>query len=362
MSKGETAKSNETQEKNAIQRGYSNAKRQRKDVLDSRGMEWRSLWPVAEFSRVPSDADPLGVRRRGTIEDEQHVPAGRGDLLIGRGYDGAIVACASHLGDDVASSHRVTMGTGGSGDKRDLQVCCGTLEELDVDVVGLTVLPIRICDGERGLGPPVGQIRWDVDFNPEFLREFFTAIRKVGLGVGSGDKDATVMEEDRLGVVHASDDGFTQFGETLTGGKSWVIEQGLQVREVRQSETGDTLLSTVQDEECTIGESNHAGHHTAGRLEKESLVGSQGCGSLVQTDHAFNGPCRLRDLGLNADTIIESPLELENVRTTAEEDFQGIGIRVMLREKRGCASEGICATSDVADHGSREIGQNLGRF
>jgi len=232
------------------------------------------LWPVAEFSRVASDADPLGVRRRGTIKDEQLVPAGRGDVHVGRRFDGAVVARASHLGEDDTSSHQVTMGAGGGGDKRDLQVCCGTLEEVDVDVVSLAVLPILICDGERRLGLPFGQIRRDVDFNPEFLRVFFGAIREVGLGVGSRDKDATVMKEDRLGVVHASNDGLTQLGETLAGGKSWVVEQSLEVWVVRQSETGDTRLSTVQNEESTIGEGNHASHYTAGRLEKASLVRS----------------------------------------------------------------------------------------
>jgi hypothetical protein len=50
-----------------------------------------------------------------------------------------------------------------------------------------------------------------------------------------------------------------------------------------------------------------------------------------QAYHAFNGPRRFRDLWLDADTIVERPLELENVRTTAEEDFQGIGVRVVLR-------------------------------
>jgi len=261
--------------KNAIQRGYSNTKHQRKSVLNPRRVEGKSLGPVAESSRVASDADPLGVRRCGTIKDEQHEPSERADVHVGGRFDGTIVARAGHLGEDDTSPHQVTMGAGGGGHKRDLQVCCGPLEELDVDVVSLTVLPILIYDGERGLGPPVGQIRRDIDFNSEFLGEFFSAIREVGLGVGSRDEDASVMEEDRLGVIHASNNGFAQLGETLTGGKSWVVEESLQIWEVGQSETGDTLLSAIQDEEGTIGEGNHASHHTAGRLEKVLLVGSQ---------------------------------------------------------------------------------------
>ena len=184
------------------------------------------------------------------------------------------------------------MGAGGGGHKGDLQICSGPLEEVDVDVVSLTVLPILIYDGERGLGPPIGQIRGDVNFNSEFFGEFFAAIREVGLGVGSRDKDATVVEEDRLGVIHASNDGFAQLGETLAGGKSWVVEQSFQVWKVGQSETGDALLSAVQDEEGTIWEGDHAGHHTAGRLEKVLLVGGQGWGGVSRAHHAFNGPRR----------------------------------------------------------------------
>jgi len=237
-------------------------------------VEGSPLWPVAELSRVTPDADPLGVRRRGTIKDEQHEPTGRADVHIGRRFDGTVVARTGHLGEEDTSSHQVTVGAGGGGHKRDLQVCCGPLEEVDVDMISLTVLPILIYDGERGLGPAVGQIRWDVNFNSEFLGEFFATVREVGLGVGSRDKDAAVMEEDCLGVVHASNNGFAQLGETLTGWKGWVVEQCFQVWKVGQSKTGDTLLSAVQDEESAIREGNHASHHTARRLEKLLLAKS----------------------------------------------------------------------------------------
>ena len=239
-------------------------------------METTSLWPVTESGRVTPDADPLGVRGRGAVKDEQHVPAERADVYIRRRCDGTVIAITCHLREEDASSHQVTMGAGGSSDKRDLQVCRGTLEEVDIDVVSLAIIPMRVGDSVRGLSRPVGQIRWDVDFNSEFFREFFAAIRIVGLGVGPRDKDATIREKDCLRVIHASNDGVTESGDTLARGESWVVEESLQIREVCQSETGNTLLSTVQDEESAIRESSHASHHTAGRLGRESLLGVQG--------------------------------------------------------------------------------------
>ena len=91
-------------------------------------------------------------------------------------------------------------------------------------------------------------------------------------------------------------------------------------------------MSTVQYEESTIGEGNHASHHTAGRLENQSSLGTRG-GGYSCTHHTFNGPCRFRDLWLDANTIVERLLELEDVRTTTEEDLQWIGVRVVLREE-----------------------------
>lgn len=265
-----------TSEKFATKRGYSSAKRWRVNVLNSRRVEGSFLWPVAKFGRVSSDADPLGVGGRGTVKDEQHVPTGRGDIDIGRCLNGTVIARARHLGEDDTSSHQVTMGAGGSGEKRDPHICRRTVEEVDVNVVCLPVLPILIYDSVCGLGPSIGQIGREVDFNSEFLRVFLSdAVLEVVLRVGSRDKDATIMKEDRLGVVHTSNDGFSELGDTLASGKGWVIEESIQIWIVGQSETSNALLSTVQDEESAIGEGNHTSHHTAGRLEKELLLGGQ---------------------------------------------------------------------------------------
>lgn len=100
-----------------IQSGYSNAERYGKDILNSGRVERSSLWPVAKLCGVTSDADPLGVRGRGAVKNEQHVPTGRGDVGIGRRFDCTVVAAARHLGKDDTSSHQVTMGAGGGGDK-----------------------------------------------------------------------------------------------------------------------------------------------------------------------------------------------------------------------------------------------------
>jgi len=204
------------------------------------------------------------------------MPTGRGDIDIGRRLNGTVIARARHLGEDDTSSHQVTMGAGGSGEKRDPHVCCRTVEEVDVNVVCLPVLPILIYNGICGLGPPIGQIGRDVDFNSEFLRVFLSdAVLEVVLGVGSRDKDATIVKEDRFRVIHTSNDGFAKLGDTLASGKGRVVEESIQIWIIRQSETSNALLSTVQDEESAIREGNHASHHTAGRLKKELLLGDR---------------------------------------------------------------------------------------
>ena len=55
-------------------------------------------------------------------------------------------------------------------------------------------------------------------------------------------------------------------------------------------------------------------------------------------------------------------MELENVRTTTEEDFHGVGVRVVLREECRCARKRICTTSNGADHRPREVGQHRDCF
>ena len=78
---------------------------------------------------------------------------------------------------------------------------------MDIDLVRLTVLPIRVSDGVCRLGGSIGQIGWIVDFNSEFLGVYFTAICAICLRVGTRDKDTTIVEENRLGVIHAGNDG-----------------------------------------------------------------------------------------------------------------------------------------------------------
>ena len=100
-----------------IQSGYSNTERYGKNILNSGRVERSSLWPVAKLCGVASDADPLGVRGRGAVKDEQHVPTGRGDVGVGRRFDCTVVAATRHLGEDGTSSHQIAMGAGGGGDK-----------------------------------------------------------------------------------------------------------------------------------------------------------------------------------------------------------------------------------------------------
>lgn len=151
------------------------------------------------------------MRWRGTIKDKQHEPTGRADIDVRRCFDCTVIAVARHLGEQDTGTHRVTVSAGDGSNKRNPHICCGTLEEVDADMVSLTVLPIFVDNGVCGLGPSIGQIGWVVDFNSEFLRVFFAAIWEVCLGVGTRDQDAAIGKEDRLGVIHAGNDGCAEF-------------------------------------------------------------------------------------------------------------------------------------------------------
>ena len=206
------------------------------------------------------------MRGRRAIKDEQHVPTRRADVDIGGRCDGTVIASARHMREEDPISHRVAMGARGSSDKGDLHVCRRTLEEVDGNLVGLTILPIRMRDGVCGLGPPISQIGRVVDLDSEFLRVYCNAVDE-SLRVRSGNKDSTVVNENRLGVVHTGDDGRAELGDALIHGKGWIVEESSHVWIARQPEASDALQSTVQDEESAIWKSNHASHHTRGRLE-----------------------------------------------------------------------------------------------
>ena len=70
------------------------------------------VWPVADLRGVAADADPLGVRGRGAVEDEHLEPPGRGHLVVRRGRDGARVAVAGELGEERAGVHGVAVRRG----------------------------------------------------------------------------------------------------------------------------------------------------------------------------------------------------------------------------------------------------------
>ena len=74
------------------------------------------------------------------------------------------------------------------------------------------------------------------------------------------------------------------------------------------------------------------------------------------TYHPLNDPRRFSSLWLDADTVVKGSLIFEDIRTTTEQDFRGIGVRIRLRQKCGCARQGIIAASNITDHRSGEVG------
>lgn len=61
----------------------------RLDVAHSRKGETRIVWPISKLTRISSNAYPLRMRRRGTIQYEEHEPPRRTNMRVGRRRDGA---------------------------------------------------------------------------------------------------------------------------------------------------------------------------------------------------------------------------------------------------------------------------------
>jgi hypothetical protein len=85
----------------------------------------------------------------------------------------------------------------------------------------------------------------------------------VGVGpgifwVGARDEDAAVVEEDGFGVVEAVDCGVGHDAEAAVYRLAGVVEDGIVVWKVSESEAGETLHGAVEDNIGTIWKGSHA--------------------------------------------------------------------------------------------------------
>ncbi len=88
----------------------------------------------------------------------------------------------------------------------------------DGESVRGAIRPVCLSDVEGRGGKTGEKIRGNEDFNAVFLRE--TSV----FGVGTGDKDASVLEEDGFAVVEAVDGCVGHDGHTLVDGFGGVVE------------------------------------------------------------------------------------------------------------------------------------------
>ena len=71
--------------------------------------EVREVGPVPELAGIAADADPVRVRGRRAVEDEDLPPAGRADKGVRGRDDSASVAVAAEFGEQCAHAHRVAV-------------------------------------------------------------------------------------------------------------------------------------------------------------------------------------------------------------------------------------------------------------
>ena len=64
---------------------------------------------------------------------------------------------------------------------------------------------------------------------------------------------ADVISYRSLRVIQPRNDGRVEDGDALFDGQCGVVEEGREVGIIRKAETGDSLLSTVDDKERSIG-------------------------------------------------------------------------------------------------------------
>ena len=78
----------------------------------TREREVGEVGPVPELAGIAADADPVRVRGRRAVEDEELVPARRGDERVRGGGDGAARTRALEGWEESAGAHGVTVGAG----------------------------------------------------------------------------------------------------------------------------------------------------------------------------------------------------------------------------------------------------------
>jgi len=169
-------------------------------------------------------------------------------------WRGSECACRSSWGtatgdgqEESALTHGVTVGGRDGCHHGGLDGAEGAGGDVGCDWDGASISPVLVVDCE-GWGGSGGECVWWV----EDLDSVFFWVNTV-LRIGSRDEDTSVWEEDSFGVVETSDDGSGHDGHALVDWLGWVIEDGIVVGVLGETESSDTFLCSVEDQVGSVG-------------------------------------------------------------------------------------------------------------
>ena len=271
------------------------------------------------------------MARGGPIEDEKLIPAGRGDVGVGRGGDGAGIAGTGEGGEEGAGTHAVAVGAGLGAHHGDAHGGGRALEEVDGDGDGLGVGPVGVGDGEGRLGVAGEEVGRDEDLDAVLLR--VDAV----LGVGAGDHDAAVAHEDGFGVVEARDGGVGHDAHAGVDRFGGVVQHRVEVGRGGEPEAGDALVGAVEDEEGAIRQGRHARDDALRR-------------------HALDRPVLARHFGLDGDAVVDGDAGAGG-GAAADEDGERRGVRRHERQEHGRAFERVRAPAEKVVDGAGHVGE-----
>lgn len=143
----------------------------------------------------------------------------------------------------------------------------------------MIVPPICLRELERRPRATAEEVRREEDLHSVLLGVFPV------LRIRAGDENPPVEEGDGFRVIQTGDGRVVHDRYAAAELFGRVVEQGVEVGLVGQSEASNTLLGAVNDEICSVGEGRNARHDPL-------------------RWHALNGLFRLRSVGVGRDAVV----------------------------------------------------------
>jgi hypothetical protein len=228
---------------------------------NARYIEIREVRPVAQLRWIPSDPHPLrNTRYTVAIKHEEHKPRRRTRVCVRRRGNGTRVPGATECREVRSLSHAITMRAAHRAHEGDLG--SRAAEHGDRDCVAVPVARLVVVDQVRRLCGVAHEVRWYEDFD--------TVLLDVGcaLGVGSGNEDTAVLQQDGFGVVEAVDSRVGEDGEAGVEGRGGVEKDGVVVGLAGEAEAREALHSAVEDQVGAVWKGRHARYDAFGRLDE----------------------------------------------------------------------------------------------